>query len=109
MPLEMDSMSLDLSNLPIGPKIINIINRHVMGSGGGTMSGGYLYVPDGTIYQSNGYSYDYNLFRTFTGTITNNTYSGTVHMTCQSFITPPQGEVLRGGSVFDGTFSVTQQ
>jgi len=109
MPLEMDSMSLDLDNLPIGPKIINIVNRHTMNSRGGPMLGGYLNVLDGILYQSGGTIYQYGLSWTFTGTITNNTYSGTFQTTCQYFITPPQGDMLRGGAEFDGTFSVTQQ
>lgn len=109
MPLEMDSMSLDLNNLPIGPKTINIINRHTMNAWGGPMLGGNLYVLDGITYQSGGSYYDYNLSWTFTGTITNNTYSGTFETTCEYFITPPQGSVIRGGADFNGTFSVTQQ
>jgi hypothetical protein len=109
MPLEMDSMSFDLNNLLIGPKTVNIINRRTINADGAPMSPDYLQVYDGIAYQSGGYIYNYRMNWTFTGTITNNTYSGTFHCGGEYFVTPPKGDVLRGGFDFDGTFSVTQQ
>ena len=110
MPLEMDSMSLDLNNLPIGPKTIKIINRLTLISGGGPMSGWDLfYAWNGINYDSSGYAYNYNLAWTFTGTIANNTYSGTFQIVLDYFVTPPHGDGIRGGSYYNGVFSVTQQ
>jgi hypothetical protein len=106
MPLEMDSMSLDVNHYVIAPQMIIINGDTVMSNGQNTLN--CCSFLGGIGYQSgdSNYSYQFNWY--FYGTGTNHVFSGTFDNVVDYYVELPT-DVLRGVTNFGGPFSVTQQ
>jgi hypothetical protein len=112
MPLEMDSLFLDTLQEPRLPTTVIINGSRTPSTGASCCfvvetEGG----PGGAPYHgddSTAYSYIL-LYWTFTGTLTNNVFSGTFQAVYDYYVEPPHHYVYRGESSFSGIFSVTQQ
>ncbi len=108
MPLEMDSMSLDVNHYVVAPQMI-IINGDTVMSNGKNIQGCCSFI-GGIKDQSGNNTCEYNFNWYFTGTGTNNVFSGTYDNAVDYYIIPPPpNAVLRGVTNFGGPFSVTQQ
>ena len=108
MPLEMDSMSIDVNHYVIAPQTI-IINGDTVMSNGKNLLGCCSFL-GGIGYQSGDSSYMYQFNWYFYGTGTNNVFSGTFDNAVDYYVIPPSpSAVLRGVTNFGGAFSVTQQ
>jgi hypothetical protein len=108
MPLEMDIMSLDVNQYLISPQSIIMNGDTILRNSKNPVGCCDFY--GGTSYQSVDTSYDYMYHWIFTGTVTNNIYSGTYQNIVVYYVTPPPpASVLRGQTIFNGIFIITQQ